>query len=475
MTEIYSIAVDLKLPEDGKVRILELMPTHHAGSSGYNMIEDHDHMQDDIIKPYLQKLAGARHFFVPDDIDTNLYKALCDHFATVTEMQGGVLYPLRMGGGQYYARIMRDELEFCLQHKDSIDMVNGGLTFLGTIDNKALAGEMVARDAHGARDYCDSFVPSVMLPTQYHRSLTGRIMDSLGKHETYVIKPVEASQGSGVRVVSAGNLDKTLKKILVDLRKYERPKAGKDYWRSDNLPVFLVQPYIASKPVAGAEQNTKRKYDGTMRVFMTLHRENEGDAFKAEIHDAYWKLPRKSVSALGRQSKTVSHSPSRPESLTFRNYLRDVFNRAAATINSAPVAKEDKDVVFAQLSDAVPLFMRDLLSKNMYDRTAEFLFSDDATEQSLGVLMATEPQYFAGGEDELLPRDERIFPVEFCERIKEFAVDPDHPSYSYLRIFAHSLAARPAGLARDLNDFYRQQKDRGMMNAVLSLLSSLDR
>ncbi len=472
--EIYTLAVDLKLPEDGKIKILELMSSHHAGSAGYNMIPGHQRMQQDLIFDHLQDLAGSGYFFTSANVDTNLFKEIVDHVPRIMGKKGNVFYPLRQNDNAELAHIQRDELGFCNRHKHHLTTVNADQTFLATINDKALAALMVEDDLTGGKSYGDAFAPAVVLPTQYDKGMASRVRVALGDSKLYVIKPVEAAQGSGVRVVPARKLDAMLRKILVDLRKYEKSGMGKDYWRSDQMPMFLVEPYVASKSVAGMGNKARRKYDGTMRVFLTLHRKDAATPFAVKVHDAYWKLPRKSLSAFGRHERSVSHSPHRLEGETFGKFIRDTFNRKADTINSAAVDDADKDTVFPQVAEAAQAFVTDLLSQDLRTRITGLLNSDDNVKQSVGVALATHPDYYVSTDSEMLASDNCEFPTSFRERIKEFVADRDHPAYIMLRIFAnHHQVAEPRGLGRNLKEFFDEQDERAKTDKLLSIISDM--
>jgi hypothetical protein len=472
--EIYTLAVDLKLPENGQIQILEVMAAHHAGSAGYNMIPGHKRMQQDLIFGHLKTLAAGRSFFVPSTFNTNLFKAIADNTRDIMTNQGGVLYPLRQNSLAQISIVERDELGFCNKHARHLDTVNADQTFLCTINDKALTAFLVKRDEEGEQSYSGTFAPAVVLPTQYHKGMAADIKAALGAHDSYVIKPVEAAQGSGVRIVSSRKLDAMLKRNLVGLRKFEAQRAGKDYWRSDILPVFVAQPYVASKPVAGMGRKARRQYDGTMRVFLTLHRDDAGAPFQVKTHDAYWKLPRNSIKSFGRQDKAVSHSPHRLESETFGKFLREIFNGHADTINSAPVSAQDKDIVFPQVEESVDAFLRDLLSQSLHQRITNLLNSEDKQEQSAGILLAVHPTYFVSADTEMLSKNRRDFPESFRARIKEIAADKTHPSYLFLRIFAnHFDIAEPLGLGRDLKEFFDDEDQKEKAQSLMSIISAM--
>ena len=146
----------------------------------------------------------------------------------------------------------------------------------------------------------------------------------------YVIKPLNASKGLGVIIVSREELVQTIKMLFCDespdyakattgwldrvlqqdekngvhknqqnLGQTDKKENEYDYWQRDKNKKFLLEQFCPSKVI----EIDGHPYDPTMRVVFILS--NDGGKAIVTFLDAYWKLPAKSLDQKG--SMTQQH------------------------------------------------------------------------------------------------------------------------------------------------------------------------
>ena len=137
-------------------------------------------------------------------------------------------------------------------------------------------------------------------PTTYSPDLASKIIKDL-KCDTFVIKPLNSANGWGIIIVAKEDLDKMLKLIFTDKSKIkESHDKTYSYWANDKNKLFLVEEYVASKPV----MVNGKPYDGTMRVVFALTYDNKDcddilENINIQFLGHYWKLPNKSINDNG--------------------------------------------------------------------------------------------------------------------------------------------------------------------------------
>lgn len=433
--QIYTMAVDVKLPESGGPQILEVMPGHHGGHKGYDRLYSKEHdglahvMEHRHIIPHLYEILDERlPLAVIKGWRDSVYE-LGNRFGfEAVEAGQGMIYPMRreVGVASLY-RFNRSEFHH-LRLRSQFPVINLDANFLQMTENKAALGCFI--EDHPA--FADDFVPTRVCPLRYDEGMAQGIIETLGTHDYYVLKPADEAQGNGVRIVARENLDTTLKNLLQKKRRYKAEKWGRDFWESDTNPVFVAQPYIASKAVICEEDS--KLYDGTMRMFMTLWRENPDEAFQIKIHDGYWKLPHKALSGDKIEaSARISHSPYRHESLTMTKYwLRERFNLSSRAMKSAKVSAEDKAAVSDRLTAFMPAFLGAMLSRSLYQRTCDYLMDERLERQGTGVTLACHPEYYPGSEEQDIPASARSYPADILECLTELQAQNNTPVRAFL-------------------------------------------
>lgn len=206
-------------------------------------------------------------------------------------------------------------------------------------------------------------------PRRYEPDLAERILLQLGARETAVVlKLCNRSRGAGIVVVSAAELDRVLKLLLLP------PPSGRDFkrwlegrlptalepafadnleeqclhWWSNECPVFVVERCCQSIPVP-KDPGSNELFDGTMRVAFALYRRprNRGAEERTiaplEIDwlGGYWKLPRVPMADAGEVS------------------LEEMHGRIVSSFNSvekrtAEVPQEQLEEIYAALTPALP-------------------------------------------------------------------------------------------------------------------------
>ena len=115
--------------------------------------------------------------------------------------------------------------------------------------------------------------------------------------EKYVIKPLNASRGSGIIIVDRLHLDKELKKILVDKQTLNTDDSSYKYWITAKDKNFLVEEFVSSKNILVDNKH----YDATMRVIFVLS--HDMGNINIDFLGAYWKLPSRSLEEYGGLTK----------------------------------------------------------------------------------------------------------------------------------------------------------------------------
>jgi hypothetical protein len=141
----------------------------------------------------------------------------------------------------------------------------------------------------------DSYKPRYKIfPKEYSSILALEILQKLNSNRI-VLKPVNASLGSGIVMVEPSELDHVLRVILKeeDYAKGQNDATNFAYWAKDHEKFFIAEEFVASKKIF----IDHKPYDPTMRVAFVLF--NNAGIPCINFLDAYWKLPTKSLDAYG--------------------------------------------------------------------------------------------------------------------------------------------------------------------------------
>lgn len=174
--------------------------------------------------------------------------------------------------------------------------------YMGLVGNKQAVAELLNHEK------LKSLRPNWKI---YPKKFSDRLIEDINRdfpEEIVVIKPLYATKGNGVIIVSKNDLKGTLKFILKN-QKAQHPDPSYSYWSKDKAETFLVEEFIASDPIA-VDHLFGQSFDGTMRVAFALTF-NEG---KYDFHfiECHWKLPQNSIDSQGslnQKHKSYAEAP----------------------------------------------------------------------------------------------------------------------------------------------------------------------
>lgn len=132
-----------------------------------------------------------------------------------------------------------------------------------------------------------------MYPKQYHQDLAKQILNDL-QAPICIIKPINALQSYGVIMVTADDLDETLRLILTpndDIKKMHH-RCYK-HWVTDNNDTFIVEAYAPSKTMV----IDNKPYDPTMRIVFCLSYQQ--GIITLHVLGGFWKIPLKALNETG--------------------------------------------------------------------------------------------------------------------------------------------------------------------------------
>ena len=201
-------------------------------------------------------------------------------------------------------------------------LVNGEYVDLALYRNKGFMVD-VARQA-GATS----------MPRSAHYRSTinhNRIDDICSRMETdfvgvshLVIKPLNASKGEGVVIISAEKAKEELTYLFVDLphhhkisNRYKDAGFAEEFWRKQEQMVFQVQEFVEDKPT----EHKGRKWDGTRRYLCaTILQKDESGHLHAQtvVFGGLIKLPRMPISPNGDVDHQSRISFSYPHGISER-------------------------------------------------------------------------------------------------------------------------------------------------------------
>lgn len=365
--EVYCFSLDIKAGLNRRPSIIEFNASDNSGQIGYTRAGLGDMFNDKII-PDLQRHIPERPIIGLGQ-DDNFYDAY------ENAENGHAVFIKR----DSYA--FRNEVLHAISRAQHDQIIaNASLCAHSLYQNKAAAAQVL----QNAPDILNDHVPTFICPMEYHRGLGDQAVSQLGHHDRYVIKPVAALGGDGVRIVSRKDLSPMLREIMTSLRQMDKSKVGYNYWLSDKEPLLIIQPYIPSDMV----YKNGKPYDGTMRVFASLYRRNKDDDFTPVIHDAYWKLPMHS-------GGKISYSPSCSEkSGPIKTLFNALVDNRYRHINSLAVDEAMKNHVFDCLRESLPQMGKAMFGISHQQLVKRNLFSKNTTEQALGVMLATHPELY---------------------------------------------------------------------------------
>ncbi|MFA6263248.1 MAG: hypothetical protein WCW33_02030 [Candidatus Babeliales bacterium] len=184
-----------------------------------------------------------------------------------------------------------------------------------------------------------------IFPKEYSFTVALEILHILNSNHI-VLKPVNASLGSGIVMVEPQELDHALRIICrkEDGAKDQGDQTSFAYWAQDHEKFFIVEEFVASKKIFVDH----KPYDPTMRVAFVLC--NNAGTPSINFLDAYWKLPAKSLDDCG--SFTELH----------KSHV-EIGKKCSASVDAG-----DFEAVKAQLCLLLPQIYLKMLAKSWDDK-----------------------------------------------------------------------------------------------------------
>lgn len=197
----------------------------------------------------------------------------------------------------------------------------------------------------------------------YSNTLLQQIKSQVGEHKKYVIKGPGQEESSGVIIVTSDQLPELLPRLFLPIE-----RAVKEYFETDpqqmrafhekrtlppelniltdNTGCFLVEEYVANKPIT----KEGKLYDPTGRIFFFVTRDS--NSYKYTFIDGYWRLPDNSIN---------------DRSVSMRDKVIPSFNQFKPMV--VALNADDKALINTKLNLAMPAIAKDLIT---HDFLAEF-------------------------------------------------------------------------------------------------------
>lgn len=408
---LASFIVDLKIREDDTVQILEFGPLQHAGFSGYEHVTGKD-MREDVVYPSIDKNWHGD--VVRLENPSEMMIESMSHYLNSPRLSK----PLKEEHDQDRVMFIRPFGYFLhglyiyqSQHIPGFEYMNGSSSFMMMCQNKAYLDFMqVNYDA-----------PLPIMPEQFtllRRHSAGKVdqlLEQVLPVSEYVIKCPDTAQGRGTMVVKRDEMEAVIKGICMNSARDDSPIPISSTWNHP-APLITIQEKVKSRPTFWDGKD----YDGTMRVAMTVWRDEKGD-IRHDIHDAYWKMPRNAIGEGDYQDQVISASPHYER-------LSDTFKKHSGSPETfAPVSDADKDLVFGQLAAHLPDFVAEVADYDMRREVMPFLMEqDDENMIALAAMTYADMHY-----DGFVPNEEKSDVLEIQFRNPE---NDEVTSIPYLKI-----------------------------------------
>jgi len=373
---------DVKVPSHGPVKILEFGNGLGSSFRGYDKVNNPKSMLENLWV-YLSKLGLPIMYVAGGEFDgdsfvnmkarsfKNLDMRIFDSEQALLSLQAGGWGRKRDDFDPHnlstYSAVLifrsnsmnPQEVRELLKRYPWIIGFDLGGGFLNYVDDKVLTKSLFTGSSLQAS------TPSwKLLPRVYSEKTVQDVIKTMPA-QYYVIKPPNQSTGTGIIIVSAEELENTLKKVLPFpvLGNLDSDKNSLDpvsYWQNTPTPVVLIEALEHSKPVEVAD----KKYDPTLRVAYVVERDRDRTSVK--ILDGYWKLP---VSPMGEADmqhvmKSESYKNEEP---------------------AKPLTGQDRTEIFPQLARTLELAMDQILSVDDNGAIDKILFSDNTAEQMYAI------------------------------------------------------------------------------------------
>ena len=302
--KIFYAVVDLKFTKDQQIKILEFGLGTMSGTSSYDQLHQKNiraqfisYMGRKSIPTYLNGHFGVR------GSDNSLF---ADKLKAEDDSKNDIAVDKVNAYRAIYAGKERLPTDNTILHMDD------SLSVMMMCNDKQVMHEIMV-EAEETKNV--GYRPTTYTyPLRYDKQLSKRIKEDI-KAQYYVLKKPASAGGDGVEVVSAKDLDKKLRYLLLGdpkssnyIKSMSKEMQGINdpisfistivkkslnlsCWRysESGTPFFLVEAYTPSQYV----KYKNKLYDGTMRVFFMIERDNNKTSFSPL--GSVWKLPPKPV------------------------------------------------------------------------------------------------------------------------------------------------------------------------------------
>jgi len=374
---------DLKLTNDGQIKILEFGNGMKAVYNGYNQFSEQrmlDHFWKFLTNNLNMPVFYVKPLALEDDPRIMQNVAGQYNLHSLQNNYQGILGDLTLL--DYYQQIGAWGAKHSHFNPDNIFSYSGVLItdHLVTMDDTSKQ-EISARYPHllhlnSTSDFnfiisnkimsnslfnegLQQYRPRWLVRDKYYSPYKAReIINSL-ESEQIIIKPIDSCRGNGVILCNCDDLDDKLQMISefyqyrrnIGQNKY-RYIGADEYWRYDDNPYFLIEQYIPSVKIGIGDD----QYDPTMRIVFAM--QYYDDFIKIDYFDAYWKLPAEPVNSGEITSTSVVSKIDKDKQ------------------SSLPVSNEHKQQAVDQLKKVLPEVYLKLL-KNGAIGLSRYLVGDD--------------------------------------------------------------------------------------------------
>jgi len=338
------VALDLKLNQNGEIKILEFGDGFQSGVVGLQTLQDADNINfaSDLIRDAAKDLhSDCRILSSPGSqfaIDEASFKALSQTTAKkVTDPENVNDYRMLVGSPKYFP------------------LPNDILLMNNTVQSYIAEDKYLQHEAFDRSKMLMMRPATVILSKgENTRVMLKKVNRVMGEAKFVVIKEPDFEQGQGVLVIEKKDLHLYLDILsrLDPMQRMQRFMASKiDDPALQSLLMMecqhskiIVEEYVTSKPIF----SKGGIYDATMRVMCLVVR-NERKIELCPIA-AYWKLPKSPVndSHANRRDKTIS------------SFHEDHFS-------SETVAASDREDVYRQLKENLPAVFAAVLGYDYMD------------------------------------------------------------------------------------------------------------
>lgn len=268
-------SIDLKLTEDGRVKIIETNDLYASGFEGFKRAYGKN-MHEDYVLPYHEHLERE----LREKHDKN---------ALVLRPQS------------------RQSLPYLVQ---AFMQAQNAVFTSAALPWKAVNHRKDYLHLTTPKKWEDIYPRTIIVPRSEKLS-AGELKKRLQRllddgqdmaHTNFIMKPCADSIGRGVELVSGADIVTELHKVT----SWSSPEGS--YWYGQVDPNVVVQECIRSKPV---QADNGKFYDGTMRIAFTATIAPDGKSVEdVKFYRPYWKLPANPYDDEDTRNSVVSFPPS---------------------------------------------------------------------------------------------------------------------------------------------------------------------